>query len=95
MWLYPYLAILTIVLFVAVIASISIIADTRLQLALSLLSAGLVLLAYFVFRRGRSGGGSGADRGRPRGIAGAVKERDLGGEFVASSPPLCAVKLEN
>ena len=56
MWLYPYLTILTIVLFVAVIASMGIIADTRIQLALSLLSAGLVLLAYFVFRRSRSGG---------------------------------------
>ena len=56
---YPYLTILTIVLFVAVIASMGLIADTRIQLALSLLSAGPVLVAYFVFRRGRSGGGSG------------------------------------
>ena len=55
MWPYPYLTILTVVLFVAVIASIGIIAETRIQLALSLLSAGLVLGAYFVFRRGRSG----------------------------------------
>ena len=64
MWLYPYLTILTIVLFVAVIASMGIIAQTRMQLALSLLSAGLVLGAYFVFRRGRSGGGSGPDATR-------------------------------
>ncbi len=78
MWLYPYLTILTIVLFVAVIASMGIIADTRIQLALSLLSAGLVLLAYFVFRRNRSGGGRGANRERPREIGGALKERDWG-----------------
>jgi hypothetical protein len=66
------------VLFVAVIAFMGIIAETRVQLALSLLSAGLVLGAYFVFRRGRIGGGSGpgANRRCPRGIGGAVKERD-------------------
>ena len=78
LWLYPYLTILTIVLFVALIASMGIIADTRIQLALSLLSVRLVLLAYFVFRHGRSGGGRGANRGRLRGIGGALKERDLG-----------------
>jgi hypothetical protein len=68
------------VLFVAVIAFMGIIAETRVQLALSLLSAGLVLGAYFVFRRGRIGGGSGpgANRRCPRGIGGAVKERDPG-----------------
>ena len=86
MWLYPYLTILTIVLFVALIASMGIIADTRIQLVLSLLGAGLVLLAYFVFRRGR-----GADRGRPCGIGGALKERDLGA-IIASITPFRAVK---
>jgi hypothetical protein len=59
MWPYPYLTSLTVGLFVAAIASMGIIAETRIQLALSLLSAGLVLGTYFVFRRGRSGGGSG------------------------------------
>ena len=88
MWLYPYLTILTIVLFVAVIASMGIIADTRIQLALSLLSAGLVLLAYFVFRRSRSGGGRGANRERPRGIGGALKERDLGAGSSRRARPL-------
>ena len=92
MWLYPYLTILTIVLFVALIASMGIIADTRIQCALCLLSARLVLLAYFVFRHGRSGGGRGANRERPRGIGGALKERDLGA-VIASSPTYFAVKL--
>jgi L-asparagine transporter-like permease len=64
MWPYPYLTILTIVLFAAVIASVGIIAETRIQLALSLPSAGLVFGANFVFRRGRSGGGSGPDATR-------------------------------
>ena len=77
MWPYPYLTSLTVGLFVAAIASMGIIAETRIQLALSLLSdsessrspirvlsAGLVLGSHFVFRRGRSGGGSGPDATR-------------------------------
>jgi GABA permease len=88
MWLYPYLTILTIVLFVALIASMGIIADTRIQLALGLLNAGLVLLAYFVFHRSRSGGGRGANRERPRGIGGALKERDLGAGSSRRARPL-------
>ena len=51
MWLYPYLTIFTIVAFVAVIASMGIIEDTRSQLILSLLSAGVVLLAYLARKR--------------------------------------------
>ena len=83
-------------LFVAVIASMGIIADTRIQLALSLLSAGLVLLAYFVFRRGRSGGASGRTRREPRTPARdrrSGKGAWPGGGFVASIPPFCAVEL--
>jgi len=75
MWLYPYLTILTIVLFVAVIASMAIIADTRIQLVLSLLSAGLVLGAYFVFRHGRSGGGSSPDATRTADTRAGSEER--------------------
>ncbi|HET7480202.1 MAG TPA: amino acid permease [Rubrobacteraceae bacterium] len=56
MWLYPYLTIFTIVVFVAIIISMGIIPDTRSQLALSLLSAGIVVAAYFLIRR-RFGGG--------------------------------------
>ncbi len=82
MWLYPYLTILTIVLFVAVIASMGIIADTRIQLALSLLSAGLVFLTCFVFRRGRSGEEAARDLGagssrRARLLCSKITETDL------------------
>ena len=55
MWAYPFLTILTIVAFVAIIASMGVIEGTRIQLVLSLLTAGVVIGAYFVFRR-RLGG---------------------------------------
>lgn len=56
MWLYPYLTIFTIVVFVAIIVSMGIIEETRIQLALSLFSAGIVVLSYFVLRRPFGGG---------------------------------------
>ena len=60
MWLYPYLTWLTIGVFVVVIVAVGINADTRSQLLLTLLSIGVVLVAYaltwyFGKRKGESG----------------------------------------
>src|SRR3712207_3266197 len=55
MWAYPYLTILTIVAFVAIIVSMWVIEETRSQFYLSMLSAALVVAAYFLIRR-RFGG---------------------------------------
>jgi len=51
MWAYPYLTILTIVAFVAIILSMWVIEATRSQFYLSMLSAALVVAAYFFLRR--------------------------------------------
>lgn len=51
MWLHPYLTVLVIVAILAVLAGMGLQADTRSQLLLSLLSAGLVLAAYRLRRR--------------------------------------------
>ena len=55
MWAYPYLTIFVIIAFVAIIASMGVIQETRIQLVLSLLTAALVIAAFFLFRR-RLGG---------------------------------------
>jgi L-asparagine transporter-like permease len=55
MWAYPYLTIFVIIAFVAIIASMGVIQETRIQLVLSLLTAAVVIAAFFLFRR-RLGG---------------------------------------
>src|SRR3712207_4485328 len=55
MWAYPFVTVLTIVVFVAIIASMGVIEETRIQLVLSLLTAAAVVAAYFLFRQ-RLGG---------------------------------------
>lgn len=56
MWLYPYLTIFTIMAFVAVICSMFFIESTRSQLLLSLLSVGILMVAYLIRRRNGSPG---------------------------------------
>jgi GABA permease len=55
MWAYPYLTIFVIIVFVAIIASMGVIEETRIQLVLSLLTAAAVIAAFFLFRQ-RLGG---------------------------------------